>query len=97
MMQGLGTNFDIENEVVKVSLKREEKKKKVSRREVSSVWKPRFIHEVYSQEQLLRNAVAQEHLNRYSLVEEVDADPNDQHARAQEEDLRSRRDNAENT
>lgn len=51
-----------------MSSKREEKKKKTVKKEVTSVWKPRFIHEVYTQERLLRDAVAQEYLNKYSLV-----------------------------
>lgn len=61
-------NLDIEREVVKVAVKKEEKKKKVVKRDTSTEWKPRFIHEIYTQEKLLRDAVAQEYLNKYDLV-----------------------------
>ena len=60
--------LDIEREVGKASTKREEKKKKTVKKEPQTAWKPRFIHEVYTQERLLRDAVAQEYLNKYSLV-----------------------------
>lgn len=61
-------NLDIEREVVKVTSKKEEKKKKVVKRDTNTEWKPRFIHEIYTQEKLLRDAVAQEYLNKYDLV-----------------------------
>lgn len=61
-------NLDIEKEVVKVASKKEEKKKKVIKKDLKTEWKPRFIHEIYTQEKLLRDAVAQEYLNKYDLV-----------------------------
>lgn len=63
-----GEILDIENEVLKIAKKTEyERKKKAPRKVTTQEWRPKFIHEVYSQEQLLREAVAQEYLNRYSL------------------------------
>ncbi len=83
--KGQGAVLDIEKEVGKITTKREEKKKKTVKKETTTVWKPRFIHEVYTQERLLRDAVAQEYLNKYSLVSLGQPDPADQHAGVQEE------------
>lgn len=63
-----GLHLDIEKEVFKVTAKKEEKKKRQIKPTVSSVWRPRYIHEVFTQERLLKDAVAQEFLNKYSLV-----------------------------
>lgn len=60
--------MDIEKEVYKITTKTEEKKKKQVKPTVSTVWRPRYIHEVFTQERLLRDAVSQEYLNKYSLV-----------------------------
>lgn len=60
--------MDIEKEVYKISSKVEEKKKKMLKPAISTVWRPRYIHEVFTQERLLRDAVSQEYLNKYSLV-----------------------------
>jgi hypothetical protein len=81
-------NLDIEKEVVKVTGKKEEKKKKVVKKDANAEWKPRFIHEIYTQEKLLRDAVAQEYLNKYDLVNRwLMTDSNDEYARIEEEDL----------
>lgn len=59
--------MDIQNEINKVTSKvkdREVFKKKAERK---SSWRPKFIHEVFNQEDLQRNAVYEEQLNQISL------------------------------
>jgi len=54
--------------------KLQSKKKQIITKKLSKkkkhigIQKPRYIHEVISQETLLRNAIHQEHLNKISLV-----------------------------
>ena len=79
--------MDIEKEVYKITTKVEEKKKKQVKATVSTIWRPRYIHEVFTQERLIRDAVQQEYLNRYSLVRWTYPDPNDPDARGQEKNL----------